>query len=285
MLRSFVCEQQRKKFIDGCVAFDTPRLNTEVYPEDVRCESDILYDAVHKMDCYSFEEASGEEDYLLIHGGAFVYGSKELDKCFGMHLSKASSLMVANVDYTLMPEGDLKTQVQDIFAAIDYLMREKNTKVLHTVGDSAGGYLALLIGLLLHSKEARKEFGLTRETLPAIKSINMICCTPGASPHTFAGYYFDRNKQLPRYIYDLTKAIELYGCPTLTFMSSDQDPLLKINRRLTQRLGQLGVEHTYKEFTSVEGRVMHHVFPVAHPTWPEGQEVIRMFLHPISKNQ
>ena len=279
LLSKLLCEKARKEFIKRCIAFDTPRLESEQYPEDVRVEADLVYDGGHALDLYIPPAVKDEKAaYLLIHGGAFVYGTKELDKCFGMHLAKASGIAVANMDYTLMPDTGLKGQIGEIFAAIRFLQKEKNIEKIHTIGDSAGGYLALLSGILLGSEKARDEFFLPKADYPACESSRLICCAFLATPKSLGGCYFDTEKELQPYIYDLTKAIEQYSCPPLTLITGDKDTLLKQNRELKKRLESLDVPFTYKEFQSAEDRVMHHVFCIAHPDWPEGAEAIKMCL-------
>ncbi|MCR5419155.1 MAG: alpha/beta hydrolase [Lachnospiraceae bacterium] len=276
MIRKLIINHIRKTFIKNCIRFDTPRLNSEQYPDEAKVEADILYDGTHKLDYYIPENCDPKEAYILIHGGAFVYGSKELDKCFGMHLAIASGRMVANVDYTLMPETDLAGQIGEIFAAIRYLTKDKGIETLHTIGDSAGGYLSILTGLLLHSPRMRADFGLGDDGLPAVGNIIAICTCYNATPKTFAGYYFDKAGKLPHYIYDLTEAMAAYGCPPLTLVTGDHDEMLPFNRELKQKADTLKVPVSYKEFNSAEDRIMHHVFPIAHPTWPESREVIDM---------
>ncbi len=282
MLRHMICERFRKQFIDNCIAFDTPRLESETYPEDVKVEADILYDGKHALDYYIPTAAendmlsSGQKAYLLIHGGAFVYGSKLLDKRFGMFLAQQSGKLVVNIDYTLMPEGGLKQQMEDIFAAIRFIVQDKNVKTIYTIGDSAGGYLALLTGILVNSKKAKKDFGLPGSVPVTVSNVHMICGAFEDSPKKFAGYYFDRKKELPHFIYNLTEAISAYGCPPLVLTTGDKDSMLGENRKLQFQLEKMEIPHTYKEFQSKDDRVMHHVFAIAHPDWPEGMESIRM---------
>ena len=158
-------------------------------------------------------------------------------------------------------------------------MKDKNIGTVHTIGDSAGGYHALLTGILLHSKKAREQFGLSVSDLPAVGSINLICGSFHASPKAFAGIYFDPDKKLPPFIYDLTKAMEPRSFPPLVLTTGDKDSLLRENRILKARLEEMNIPFSYKEFSSADDRVMHHVFSIAHPTWPESIESMDMFIH------
>ena len=294
-----------ESFIEGCLKFDPPRLAEEEYPEDVLVEENIAYipnedtksedpfslsSSRRIMDIYTtMEDKESEEVFLLIHGGAFVYGCKELDKCFGMHLVLKTGLDVSNINYRLMPQVGLIQQLEDIIEAVLFLSKDRGYRIFHTVGDSAGGYLSLLSAILLNSANARADFGLSRydaalEKLNiCAKSVNLICGHSLDAEDEFAGYYFDPAKTLPRSIYDLSKAVESYGCPPLVQITSDNDTLLKENLYLRERLTALSVPVLYYCAETTEDRFMHHVFPIAHPTWPEGEKTMALICENIGR--
>ncbi len=293
------------QFIEGCLKFDPPRLAEEEYPEDVLVEENIAYipdedtkpedpaslsSSRRILDIYTtMEDKESEEVFLLIHGGAFVYGCKELDKCFGMHLVLKTGLDVANINYRLMPQVGLLQQLEDILDAVLFLSKDRGYKIFHTVGDSAGGYLSLLSAILLNSSKARADFGLSRydaaleELQICAKSVNLICGHSLDAEDEFVGYYFDPAKTLPRSIYDLSKAIESYGCPPVVQVTSDNDTLLKENLYLNERLTTLSVPTLYYCAETTEDRFMHHVFPIAHPTWPESENALDLICRNIGK--
>ncbi|MBP5491989.1 MAG: alpha/beta hydrolase [Clostridiales bacterium] len=293
-----VADENRKFFLKNCIEADTPRMEATVYPEGLDVKSDLPYaegnalpaplavDSAAEgmafccsdrtLDIYTPENAKAEEIFLLIHGGAFVYGCKELDKEFGMHLSLRSKIAVANVNYRLMPSTDLKGQLQDIFYAIEFLCK-MGYKRFHTIGDSAGGYLCLLVAILINSKEARKACGIEDLSYEiSCPSTSPICGDHKETPRKFAGIYFDPKKEMPSFIYDLTEAAKLYGCPPTVMTTGDTDMMLKQNLRLLKKLTAIGIPVDYYCAESAEDRVMHHVYSIAHPTWPESIRCIDM---------
>lgn len=303
--------ENRKFFITNCIKFDTPRLAEETYPEDVKVESDIPYaeacneagafaDEKYELCCcdrvldiYTPVNAKEGEMFLLIHGGAFVYGCKELDKNFAMHLSKASGVAVANVGYRLIPHADLQGLLQDIFLALSYVIKNKGVRKIHTIGDSAGGYLSILTAILINSKEARKECGLAQfdeilaggavqEGVRAVTA-NPICTSFRHHPKRFCGIFFDADKKMPAYIYDLTKAITKYGCPPLVLTTGDKDDMRKENEFLLKSVQKAGIPVKYDCAVSTDDRPMHHVYQIAHPTWPESQKVIAMICENVAE--
>lgn len=289
-------------FISACLKFDTPRLDEEEYPEGVLIEEDIpflpeseetepmwepdspLSSSRRLLDIYTpVEESRFEEDaFLLIHGGGFGYGCKELDKCFGMHLSLSTGMDVASINYRLIPKAGLLEQLEDILQAAVFLASDRGYKKLHTIGDSAGGYLSLLSAILMNSAKARADFGLSRfdkaieELSLSARSVSMISGHTMDAEDAFVGYYFDPAKKLPHCIYDLSEAVESYGCPPIVQVTSDNDSLLEENQEFREKLQRLSVPVVFYCAVSTPERHMHHVYPIAHPTWPESQEVLEL---------
>ena len=295
-------DETLQNFISACLKFDTPRLNEEEYPEGVLIEEDIsflpeseetepmrepdspLSSSRRILDIYTPAEdsISEEEAFLLIHGGGFGYGCKELDKCFGMHLSLSTGMDVASINYRLMPKADLYEQLEDIMQAAVFLASDRGYKRFHTIGDSAGGYLALLSAILLNSFQARADFGLSRfdkqivDLSISAKSVSMISGHTMDAEDAFVGYYFDPAKKLPKCIYDLSEAVKSYGCPQIVQVTSDNDTLLEENREFHEKLTSLQIPLAFYCAESTPERNMHHVYPIAHPTWPESQDVIEL---------
>lgn len=268
----------RKKFIKNCINFDTPRLQTEEYPSSVSVESDIEY-GKHVLDIYKSESVKEgcEEAFFLIHGGAFVYGSKELDKRFGMYLSIESGLPVVNVNYTLMPEGDLHDVLTELFQAVDFVATNYGFKKLHYIGDSAGGYLAFIMSCLTMSKEAREEMKLPSDIKVTVGSVNPVCGCYKNKKFGFPGAYFEKKTKLPEYIYNLFDLVKKTGSPSVAIVTGDQDFLRQENRDLKKYLDELGIPAQFIDATSTEDEQAFHVFPIAQPTKPQAMESIRMF--------
>lgn len=266
-------EKAREEFIRDCLTYDTPRLRSESYPEEAEVISDISYSDAHTLDLYIPAGAKEDEVFLLTHGGAFVYGSKALDKCFGMHLAIRSGITVANIDYTLMPDTDLKGQLRQIFSAVEFLAG-KGKKIFHTVGDSAGGYLAFITSILINSEGARKACGITLNADVKAASANLICTMYKTPADTFPGIYFEKKDKLPSFIYDLSEAVRTYGAPDTVIATGDLDFLREDDKELASFLEGEGIRVRFYDAVSEGERKMYHVYPVSCPTWPEGSHVI-----------
>jgi len=105
---------------------------------------------------------------IWIHGGAWLTGSKEWDNVKYLVLH---GYAIASIDYRYSPEAPFPAQIQDCNAAMNFILAhaaeyEVDARRFVVGGGSAGGHLALLLGL------ARQEraFGAN----PAIKPLAIL---------------------------------------------------------------------------------------------------------------
>ncbi|MBW2424196.1 MAG: alpha/beta hydrolase [Deltaproteobacteria bacterium] len=106
-------------------------------------------DAAQRVD--EITPRSGAPDrlpVLYIHGGGWIIGKKESYTRFLSFLADAGH-PVYNVEYPLAPEHPHPLQLRGLLAALDWLAKERpDTRAYHVIGDSAGGNLAMMVGLL-----------------------------------------------------------------------------------------------------------------------------------------
>lgn len=272
--------RQRETFIKNCIEFDTPRLQSEEYPSDVKVDSDIKY-GKHVLDIYWPQNDKAKPDskdaFFLIHGGAFVYGSKELDKRFGMCLALESGIPVVNVNYTLMPEGDLKDILDELFQAVDFIADNYGFNRLHYTGDSAGGYLAFIMSCLTKDKSTRVEAGLPGDIKVTVGSVNPVCGCYKNRKFGFPGWYFEKNNKLPKFCYNLFDLVKRTGSPSAAIVTGDKDFLRKENQKLKKLYDEMGIKAEFIDAISNDDEQAFHVFPIAQPTKPQAAEAVRMF--------
>jgi acetyl esterase/lipase len=126
-------------------------------PDWVSVESNIPY-GKHKdtvLDVYQSKRSSPGQKrpaVLVIHGGGWVGGKK--DSVFNMlckpYLEKG--FVVANVEYRLASTAPAPAAVEDVLAAANWFRKnadkyQVDRKKIIVTGDSAGGHLALMVGL------------------------------------------------------------------------------------------------------------------------------------------
>ena len=281
-------DAMRQEFIDRCISYDKERLETEVFPDGVTVLSDIVYDPETGenglLDIYfpGEEKGSFDEAFFLIHGGAFVYGNKGLDKNYGMHLALKAGLPVINVNYTLMPGKDLAGEAEELCRALAFAGERYGLTKIHTTGDSAGGYLALLTAFLCNDSKIREDLKIKTEPEVRCLSANLICGGFRFLRNTFPSYYMAKEPDAPGYIFDMGKAVtESFaraGKIPLSVITGDKDTMLRDCRYLKKVCDREGIPCSFYNAESAGERMMYHVYPVAHPQWPESQKVIGMFV-------
>ena len=137
---------------DFVKADDDKRIAGLVLPEGIKEVNNIAYtdsgSPYQLLDVYYPENASGKLPVIVeIHGGGWMYGTKDLNKIYAQYLA-ARGFVVFNLSYRLVPEGLVPQQLQDISKAlvkIKELMSEFpcDTDRILLTGDSAGGQLAV----------------------------------------------------------------------------------------------------------------------------------------------
>jgi acetyl esterase/lipase len=93
---------------------------------------------------------------LYTHGGGFAVGSASSHRKLAAHVAKALGVVSFVLDYRRAPEFQHPAQIEDGVAAFDALVASgRAPQDINTIGDSAGGNLAIAIALAL--KEQGKQ--------------------------------------------------------------------------------------------------------------------------------
>ena len=286
MFKSFIrlrAEKERQIFIRNCTGFDTPRLAEEVFPAECRAEMDIQYNnGKHPLKLYIYTPfgcTGAKECFILIHGGAFVYGFKKLDQNFGMHLAIKAGIPVVNVDYTLMPESDLTQIINEIFHAMNFVHSRYGFRKFHTVGDSAGGYLAYIVAVAARSRHVSHGLWVFEKLNGTVESANMVCGGIRNTTKRFPGYYFervtdsnDRQQRLPDYAYDLNLLAERDTDLRVCMITGEEDFLREQNKEFKEHFDNA----LFYDAKNEGDLKMFPVFPIAHPEWPQSQKAIAL---------
>ena len=263
-LLHFKAEKESQLFIKNCIAFDTPRLENEVFPSECGTEMDVVYkdgSKPLKLDVYTPSGCAGaKECFILIHGGAFVYGFKKLDQNFGMHLAIKAGIPVVNVDYTLMPESDLPQIITEIFEAMNFVYTKYGFETFHTVGDSAGGYLAYMVAVAARDSNVAQGMLVSVSPKGTVESAGLICPGIRNTTKAFPGIYFE--KLIAKKDSDLRVSV----------ITGEDDFLLPQDREFKDNVPGA----VYYEANNDGDLKMHHVFPIAHPEWPQSVKSIEL---------
>jgi len=92
---------------------------------------------------------------IWIHGGAWMMGSKEWDN---VKYLVRNGYAIASIDYRFSPEAPFPAQIQDCNAALNFILAHAadygvDARRFVVGGASAGGHLALLLGLARRERE------------------------------------------------------------------------------------------------------------------------------------
>lgn len=173
-------ERMRKEWSES----DAKRDEGLTTPEDIHRYDDVSYgehgvwnllDIYHKKDV-----VEPQPTIISIHGGGWVYGTKEIYQFYCMGLAQRG-FTVVNFNYRLAPEDPYPAALEDINALFvwvgkygkEYMIDVKN---LFVVGDSAGGQFASQYLAMLTNEDYRKfyQFDMPVSTI-RIKAAGLNC--------------------------------------------------------------------------------------------------------------
>ena len=276
-----------------CDKSDKKRTATQTPPENVVNVKDIPYiddgNPYHKFDVFYPEGKIAKEGLPVIidiHGGGWMYATKDLNEYYCMELAK-KGYCVFSLSYRLVPDVTVNEQIKDCTEALAFIRANMkdypaNKKTVMLTGDSAGGQLALYSTILNNNPDAREIFG-TVDTKLNIK------CLLLTSPVTYAksgGWFSIYTKKMwgkdyetkSTYNYmDLNEIMELTNdMPPTYFITSSGDTLAHDQTvNAYNYFVEKGYECEIEDFTDLkDGKKLPHVFSVLDPFDEYGQKAI-----------
>lgn len=276
-----------------CDKSDKKRMATQTPPENVVKVKDIPYiddgNPYHKFDVFYPEDKIAKEGLPVIidiHGGGWMYATKDLNEYYCMELAK-KGYCVFSISYRLVPDVTVNEQIKDCTEALAFIRANMkdypaNKKTVMLTGDSAGGQLALYSTILNNNPDAREIFG-TVDTKLNIK------CLLLTSPVTYAksgGWFSIYTKKMwgkdyetkSTYNYmDLNEIMELANdMPPTYFITSSGDTLAHDQTvNAYNYFVEKGYECEIEDFTDLrDGKKLPHVFSVLDPFDEYGQKAI-----------
>ena len=276
-----------------CDKSDKENHATQTPPENVVKVKDIPYiddgNPYHKFDVFYPEGKIAKEGLPVIidiHGGGWMYATKDLNEYYCMELAK-KGYCVFSISYRLVPDVTVNEQIKDCTEALAFIRANMkdypaNKKTVMLTGDSAGGQLALYSTILNNNPDAREIFG-TVDTKLNIK------CLLLTSPVTYAksGGWFSiytkkmwgkdyKTKSTYNYM-DLNEIMELANdMPPTYFITSSGDTLAHDQTvNAYNYFVEKGYECEIEDFTDLrDGKKLPHVFSVLDPFDEYGQKAI-----------
>jgi epsilon-lactone hydrolase len=231
-----------------------------------------------KAEWITASNAAPDRVIMYLHGGGYVMGSIDTHRELVARLSKAAQARGLALDYRLAPEHPFPAAVDDSIAAYRWLLAQgyKPGRIV-IAGDSAGGGLTVSTLIAVRDigapapaagvcispwvdLEAEGESMTSRAARDPLVSREMIL--------NIAKMYVGENGNLREPLAAPINA-SLSGLPPLLIQVGDAETLLDDSTRLADRAKHAGVDVTLQIWDE-----MPHVWHLAAPILPEGQEAI-----------
>jgi acetyl esterase/lipase len=152
-------------------------------PEDVVRYDDIVYGEDDKwqiLDVYRPKDLTGALPVIVsVHGGAWVYGDKELYQYYCMDLAQRG-FAVVNFTYRLAPEYQFPASIEDTNLVFTWVLEHAaqygfDTERIFAVGDSAGAHTLGLYTAICTNLEYAKEYKFAPPKGFAPKAVGFNC--------------------------------------------------------------------------------------------------------------
>lgn len=267
------------KYVWNCAgSADEKRLAKQTPVEGVCQHLNVSYaddrETAHFLDIYYPKKAETPLPIIVnIHGGGWMYGSKELNTNYCKTFSK-KGFVVFNINYRLAPEFHFDHQMRDVFSALGWI--SKNAPAYHgdlknvfLMGESAGGHLAAMIAAVHGDAALEKVYGAesfnTKISAVGLVSpvIDLVSFNPMMNinlPVILGKKY--RKSPLYRYITfsDVYKGGTL---PPFYLVSSSGDILARgQTKKLDRILTKHNIQHKFHFWGKYKGKSLPHVFCV-----------------------
>lgn len=257
--------------------------------DDIDGIYDIAYgkNEFNNMDVYypNNIELSKLPVIFYIHGGAWVACNKETNRAYSEYLA-SFGYCVVNMNYRLLPNTDIKGQVQDVVNAILYFDNKVelnvNKEEYILMGDSAGAHLASLVYCLMYDQMLSKNFSTQMKTLPvkALVLQNMVSDLSDIinskklylklMTKLLFGKDYNHSPLLHKASFLEVVNKETVKVPVV-LVGSEHDQLYQQTHKMKQYLIENDWEYLDIIWTKNDRSELGHVFQVNNPLWEESK--------------
>ncbi len=270
---SELSEKIRKDFREGDLKRDA-QLQT---PENIERIDNIQYGqnvVWNTLDVYSKKNQKGKKPVIVIvHGGAWVYGDKNVYQYYGMSLAQRG-FKVVNFTYRLAPEAKFPAPLEDTNQVIKWMYEKQEEYMfdmenVFMVGDSAGAHLlGLYTAICTNPKYATNyNFKVPKQFVPRAIALNCGVYDIFGDSNVSENDQELMNDFLPeggskkeRELINVTNHIN-HRFPPVYVMTAQGDFLKEEAPKLEIKLKENNVHYKYKIYGNEENP-LYHVFHV-----------------------
>ena len=238
--------------------------------DNIRYGSDRKY---QKLDVYRPKDKKGVKLPVIVnvHGGAWVYGTKEVYQYYCMSLAQ-HGFAVVNFSYRLAPRHKYPAAVEDINSVFNWIIANAKTYDLDTdnlfaVGDSAGAHLLAVYACILTNGDYRKTYDFSPAPEVKLNAIALNCGKYVIDQH------FEEDSNLEKLSRDIfpgggTKEEKTHATPAhfvtdqfppTYLMTATGDFLKNQAPFMKERFDECGIPYVYKIYGD-ENNLLPHVF-------------------------
>ncbi|WP_165496261.1 alpha/beta hydrolase [Alloscardovia theropitheci] len=276
----------------GSCEVDYPRITAWQLPVDVQSHLAIAYDddndRGHFLDVFAPADADENHTYPVViddHGGGFVYGLRELNRSFAMHLAHRGYVVVLP-SYRPGPRYNFAQMLTDLSHAYSWTLKNisqygGDTSKLFLTGDSAGGCFALHSAVIEANAKMSEQTGVPQAGLD-IKGLLLVC----GVYNLYERFHPSSDQDLLRGIaaevfesvsdkfagFDTTSALLEAGTLPPTFINTATDDFLYAeNVDLANRLDKLGIKNELDVADTEKWGELGHVYVIGLATHERSQ--------------
>ncbi len=214
--------------------------------------------------------ATDDRVAILLHGGAWAFGSAEQSREVARRLSWSSQARILSLEFRLPPEHPYPAGVDDVVHAFEWLVGDgADPREIALVGESTGATLALAAAIRL-----RDAAGATPGALALMSPVLDLGATATDEDPISAWALIDRYAD--DYAGDAGRddpgvspaRAELRGLPAMAIQAGSQDPVLDQSRRFAEAAAAAGVDVSFSEWDGAVHRwqVYPHIYDAARAT-------------------
>ena len=155
-----------------------------VVPENIHMERDINYlrnnDKYNLLDVYYEKDTERLQPTIVsIHGGGYIYGTKEVYKHYCVYLASLG-FTVVNFNYHLAPKAKFPSQLNEINQVMEWISDHAEEHFIDVnniflVGDSAGAQMCSHYAAIFANPEFEKLFPFETPMDLKVKAIALNC--------------------------------------------------------------------------------------------------------------
>ncbi len=219
---------------------------------------------------YPLDTTEALPTIVSIHGGGYVYGSKEIYRRFGMDMAKRGFAFV-NFNYRLAPKSKFPAPLADTNAVLEWVARNHRRYHLDPeriilIGDSAGAQLASHYAAIFTNPDFARHFDLRLPQI-TIRALGLYCGMYDAAARAKEprkGLFLDYlGKDLPGddpRMQVLSAVTDKY--PPAFIMSAQNDFLKADAQPMCDFLTAKGIPAVCRIYGTEEAKHVGHVFHV-----------------------